>query len=164
MRFISTEHEIRRLLHEFQLDWETDKAACQAGIPSLEQVQRMLGRCKTFIGQVDAAIGKETATWIAEFQDALKQIDETAKARALVAELGGLNLQVKNGDQTDGAWKFSIDDGAETDRTGTSAAVTGLQPGLRKIRVTGTIATKPRQVESIVAVAAGTVATLQVSL
>ncbi len=124
----------------------------------------MLGCCKTFIGQVDAAIGKETSTWIAEFQDALKQIDDAAKAKASVAEQGGLNLQVKNGDQTDGAWKLSIDDGAETDRTGTSAAVTGLQAGLRKIRVTGSVANKPRQVESVVAVSGGTVATLQLTL
>lgn len=164
MRFISTEHDIRRLLHEFQLEWESDKATWQAGIPSLAQVQQMLGRCKTFIGQVDAAIGKETATWIAEFQDALKQIDEAAKAKASVAEQGGLNLQVKNGDQTDGAWKLSIDDGAETDRTGTSAALIGLQPGLRKIRISGSVANTPRQVESVVAVTAGTVAILQVSL
>lgn len=164
MRFIITEHDIRRLLHEFQFDWETEKAAWQTTSPSSEQVQRMMGRCKTFIGQVDAAIEKETATWVAEFQDALKQIDDGAKARTHMADQGALTIRVKNGDQADQGWKLSIDDGVETDRTGTSVAVVGLQPGLRKVRVSATVANKLKHAEAVIPITAGAVATAELSL
>lgn len=103
MRFITTEHQIRQILHEFQLDYETEQASWQGKPPNLEQVQKVLSRCKAFLIQVDEIIRKETDQWLAEFQNVLKQVDEAAGAKAALVEQGGINLTVSNGDQVRGA-------------------------------------------------------------
>ncbi|MBS0299500.1 MAG: SLATT domain-containing protein [Proteobacteria bacterium] len=81
MRFIAAEHQIRQSLHEFQMDYELEQAGWDNAQPSVEQTQKILNRCKAFLYQVDAIIRQETDQWLAEFQDALKQIDNGAKAR-----------------------------------------------------------------------------------
>lgn len=82
MRFIAAEHQIRQNLHEFQMDYELEQAGWDNAQPSVEQTQVILNRCKSFLYQVDAIIRQETDQWLAEFQDALKQIDNGAKTRA----------------------------------------------------------------------------------
>lgn len=82
MRFIAAKHQIRQSLHEFQMDYELEQAGWDSAQPSVEQTQAILSRCKAFLFQVDAIIRQETDQWLAEFQDALKQIDNGAKAKA----------------------------------------------------------------------------------
>ena len=82
MRFIAAEHQIRQSLHEFQMDYELEQAGWDDAHPSVEQTQKILSRCKTFLFQVDAIIRQETDQWLAEFQDALKQIDSSAKTKS----------------------------------------------------------------------------------
>lgn len=53
MRFISTEHQIRQVLHEFQLDVETEQASWQGKPPNTKQLQNVLSRCRAFLIQVD---------------------------------------------------------------------------------------------------------------
>lgn len=86
MRFIAAEHQIRQCLHEFQMDYELEQAGWDNAQPSVEQAQKILSRCKAFLFQVDAIIRQETDQWLAEFQDALKQIDSGAKAKTAVAD------------------------------------------------------------------------------
>ncbi len=86
MRFIAAEHQIRQSLHEFQMDYELEQAGWDNTQPSVEQTQVVLSRCKAFLFQVDAIIRQETDQWLAEFQDALKQIDSSAKAKAAAAD------------------------------------------------------------------------------
>ncbi len=86
MRFIAAEHQIRQSLHEFQMDYELEQAGWDNAQPSVEQTQKILSRCKAFLFQVDAIIRQETDQWLAEFQDALKQIDSGAKAKTAVAD------------------------------------------------------------------------------
>ncbi|NOS88260.1 MAG: SLATT domain-containing protein [Methylococcaceae bacterium] len=78
MRFIATEHRIRQALHEFQMDYDIAQASWAENLPTAEQAQAMLARCKTFISQVDAFILQETNEWLTEFQNAIKQKDEPA--------------------------------------------------------------------------------------
>ena len=82
MRFIAAEHQIRQSLHEFQMDYELEQAGWDNAQPSVEQTQKILSRCKAFLFQVDAIIRQETDQWLAEFQDALKQIDNGAKTKS----------------------------------------------------------------------------------
>jgi len=82
MRFIAAEHQIRQNLHEFQMDYELEQAGWDNAQPSVEQTQKILSRCKAFLFQVDAIIRQETDQWLAEFQDALKQIDNSAKTKS----------------------------------------------------------------------------------
>lgn len=81
MRFLTTELKIRNALQLFQMDWEMQKASWKSPDPTDEQTQDMLAQCKTFLGQVNALLENEMAAWVREFQTALKQIDEAAKAR-----------------------------------------------------------------------------------
>lgn len=86
MRFIAAEHQIRQSLHEFQMDYELEQAGWDNTQPSVEQTQVVLSRCQAFLFQVNAIIRQETDQWLAEFQDALKQIDSSAKAKAAAAD------------------------------------------------------------------------------
>jgi hypothetical protein len=85
MRFITTEHQIRQILHEFQLEYDIERATWQGRPPTLEQVQSVLQRCKSFLIQVDEIIRQETEQWVTEFQSALKRIDEAAMAKAVLS-------------------------------------------------------------------------------
>lgn len=81
MRYIAAEHQIRQCLHEFQMDYDLEQAGWDSAQPSVEQTQKILGRCKVFLYQVDAIIRQETDQWLAEFQDALKQIENGTKTK-----------------------------------------------------------------------------------
>ena len=81
MRFIATEHRIRLALHEFQMDYDFEQSKWMDNLPSSEQAQAMLSRCKSFISQVDTLILQETNEWLVEFQNAVKQKDEPAPAK-----------------------------------------------------------------------------------
>lgn len=99
MRFISTEHQIRQILHEFQIDVEAEQALWEGKPPNPEQLQKALSRCRAFLIQVDELIRKETDQWLAEFQNTLRQVDEAAQAKAAITEDGGVSATVTNGDQ-----------------------------------------------------------------
>jgi hypothetical protein len=81
VRFIATEHRIRQALHEFQMDYDLEQAGWMDNLPSSEQAQVMLSRCKVFISQVDTLILQETNEWLVEFQNAVKQKEEPAQAK-----------------------------------------------------------------------------------
>ena len=82
MRFIAAEMELHQILEEFQMEWESERAAWKGSGPNDDQVQKMLDRAKDFVLQVNTLVRDETNAWIAEFRSALKQVDELAKARA----------------------------------------------------------------------------------
>lgn len=86
MRYIAAEHQIRQCLHEFQMDYDLEQAGWDNAQPTMEQTQKVLGRCKAFLYQVDAIIRNETDQWLAEFQDALKLIENGAKLKTEVRE------------------------------------------------------------------------------
>ncbi|GJQ59005.1 MAG: hypothetical protein D8M57_04265 [Candidatus Scalindua sp. AMX11] len=75
-----------------QIDWEIQKATLKGADPYDDQVQEMLARCKTFLIQINVILENEMAAWKQEFQAALKQIDDAAKAQAAVGKLGGVNI------------------------------------------------------------------------
>jgi len=86
MRFIKTEHEIRQLLHEFQMDCEAEKAAWASTPLTTEEIQRNIDRTKLFVSQVDGIIRKETDKWLAEFQRYIKETDEAIATRKTTTE------------------------------------------------------------------------------
>jgi len=164
MRYITTELHLRQMLDEFQLDWETERAGWKGAAPTDEQIQRALAKCRGFVSQVDGLIRHETTLWVAEFQESLKQLDETVKAKAAAAAEAAISLTVTNGDQSAGGWSVTVDKGAERSGRGQSAAVSGLAPGIHQIRVDGKINGKEVAAEKAVALAPGSVTTLELSL
>ncbi|HEX6829384.1 MAG TPA: SLATT domain-containing protein [Burkholderiales bacterium] len=155
MRFITTEHQVRQALHEFQIDCDIEQASWQGGQPDAGQVQAALQRCKAFVVKVDDMVRAETDRWVSEFQDAIKQVDEMAKARAALAETGAVNVSVTNGDRAEGGWHLSVDGSPPTTHSGTQATLGALTPGLHTITVSGTVDGKPRSASKAVTVLAG---------
>jgi hypothetical protein len=61
-------------------------------------------------------------------------------------------------------WKLTIDDGPEVTYSGTSAALTRVQPGIRVIRVVGTINGVEKRHEKPVSVSSGAVEIIELTL
>jgi len=165
-RYITTELRLHKLLDDFQIQWEAEKASWKGAEPDDTQVRRMLDKAKAFASQVHTQIVNETNAWVAEFQSTLRQLDEAAKAKAEsdVPRLGALNVVVSNGRQCPGGWSLTIDDGTPRPCTGSTAAVDGLVPGTHTLKVRGTISSKPKQAETVVVVPPGGVATAELTL
>ena len=157
MRFIAAEHEIRQCLHEFQMDYEIELASWDGAEPDVEQTQKILNRCKVFLYQVDGIIRQETDKWLAEFQDAIKQIDSAAAAKPEKSETGGINVTLTNADQFPQGWKITVDDGNAIDCSGQSAALAGLSAGIHKLRLDAQQDQQTKTVERLVTVTGGLV-------
>lgn len=155
MRFIAAEHQIRQYLHEFQMDYELEQTGWDSAQPTVEQTQKLLSRCKAFLYQVDTIIRQETDQWLAEFQDALKQIDNAAKTKPETRDVGGINVTLSNADQFPTGWRITVDGGMSIVCNGKSAALPGLSVGIHKLRLDGELNQETRAVERLVNVICG---------
>lgn len=164
MRYMVTQLRVRQLLEEFQLDWEAEKALWQGAHPTTPQVQQMLFRYKAFTTQLNVIIQDDVNKWVSEFQDALKQVDETLKVKPATTELGAISVTVTNGDQATGGWSLAIDRCPSVMYQGKTAALRDLVPGLRRVRVLGKIGGAGKQAESVATVCGGAVADVQLTL
>lgn len=164
VRCISTELHLRQILEEFRLDWEMERAGWKNSTLTDEQVQKALTSCRTFVAKVNAIIVEETNLWVAEFQDNLKQLDESVKAKLASAVPGAVSLVITNGDECQGDWTVSIDDAASRTGHGKTIALSGLVSGIHTLRVDGIIAGKAVRAEKPVSIAAGGVTSVEVKL
>ena len=80
MRFIATEHKIRTLLQEFQMDWEIQRAGWENPQPTKDEVQKTLSLYKGVLTRINTIIEEETSIWITDFQDAMKKLDDSLRA------------------------------------------------------------------------------------
>ncbi len=136
MRFITTEHEVRQLLHEFQIDYKTEKASWPDDHLDRANILKSPS-LRTFLTHVDGLVRKETGQWMTEFQDSLKQIDEAACAKLALMNTGGLNVTVTNGDRIKGGWKLLRDKQVVSTYTGNTAALTGIPATNHLVRIEG---------------------------
>ena len=155
MRYISTELQLRQIAQEFQMDWEAEKAAWQGNAPSKDQILQMMARCKAFVPQVNNIVREETRIWIQEFESAIRQIDESAKAKTAITEPGALNLIVTNGDATTNGWTLSVDNGTPEMYQGKTAGKRNLIPGRHEIKIEGDIGGNVVKAEKVFTVPAG---------
>jgi hypothetical protein len=162
MRFLTTEMQIRRALHDYLLDWEGRRATWPDSGLSPEEVEAGIGQCKAFLSKVNGILAEEMDTWVQEFSAALKTIDEAARARAETMRLGAANLTVTNGDACADGWRLSVDGGVEAVHSGKSAAMRDLVPGPHGVRVQGTISGKEMRAEKAFVASAGS--TVEVTL
>jgi hypothetical protein len=100
MRFIEAEQMIRLVLHEFQIDWEHERACWKEDEPTCEQTRTMLQRCKKFLQEVDGIVLEETRTWVSEFSSTISQIDAMIKQRQKEAKAEA-NRGSQDKDKTD---------------------------------------------------------------
>lgn len=164
MRFLTTEMRIRQVLHEFLLEWELRRVGLIPGQITSQQLQEGLTACRTFLGQLNAIIRDELASWVQEFTAALQELDKAARTHAQTAQTGSANIVVGNGDECVGGWELSVDGGVAVRRQGRTAALPDLGPGTHTIRVAGEIGGDRKQAEKAFGVAAGTVALVELTL
>jgi hypothetical protein len=164
MRYISAELKLKQLKEGFELDSQAVLASLQGEPPTQDQIQAILASVKAFIEKLNAVIVSETAQWVDEFREALKQIDESARAQTALVEVGSIQLVVENGDQADAAWSVSVDNAPPTRHTGKTAAITGLLAGDHALRVTAAVNGKAVRAESVASVKVGSIASVELSL
>jgi hypothetical protein len=123
-----------------------------------------LGRVKTFALGVLTIIQDETMSWIQEFQATLKSLDEAAKVGASAAEPGALNIVVENGDQCAKGWTLIVDNSSPVAKSGKTAALAGLIPGLHVVKAQGEIGAAMKRAEAPVRIEPGATATLPLTL
>jgi hypothetical protein len=164
MRFMGSELKVRRELDTFELEWELARSMWAGREPSNEQVQDMIGRAARFMVIIGDIVRDETEQWMAEFREAMRQLDERAKAATAAEKRGGVRVYVTNGDQAPEGWDLSVDDGPPRAHRGRTAALTSLLPGIHVIRIRGKLAGSAAQGEGAVAVEEGGIADVELTL
>ncbi len=165
IRYITAQLQIKQIRESFELDWQVARASFGGKPPSTEQVLSVLASAKAFLEKVNEIVASETAKWIAEFMEALKQIEEKAKAGGSVPQTGSISLTVLNGaDVSPPGWNLSIDHAPLVIYTGKTAAMIGLMPGDHLLRVTGTIGNRTLRAEQVATVRPSTVTHLEITL
>lgn len=163
VRFITTELEISRLLDAFRYDWQLDRAAWKDGQPTHEQAIATIARCKAFVLEIDKLVQQETSLWVAEFTDALKQVDEQARAKLAAVEQAAINVTLTAAEPLDGGWTLAVNGGSPTTQQGASAAL-AVRPGLHVLSVAASVGGKRRTAERAVTVTTGAVAQVEFAL
>lgn len=164
MRFMNSELKVRRSLDAFELEWESARSAWAGREPSNEQVQEMIGRASRFLVEVSEIVREETEQWMSEFREAMRQLDERAKAATATERRGSVRVLVTNGDQAPEGWDLSVDDGPPRAHRGRTAALTSLLPGIHVLRVRGRLATGAAQGEGAVSVEEGGISDVELTL
>lgn len=174
-RCVLTAQKLQTLLAAFRLDWQRELAALEGDPPRAEKLQALLARVAQFRKETDDLVNAETQMWSEEFRSSLNQLEETVKARqatlaqeigarAVATAPGALEVTVTNGDQATGGWVVSVDGDAPTPHRGTKAVRSGVQPGIRVVRVAGEIGGKALRGEAAVKVPPDAVAAVSVAL
>ena len=178
MRYVSTSMAIRTALEAFEIDWICQRAALHGDRPKPDQINEMLAKCKEFTIKLNSIVAEETNIWVQEFQATLKQIDEAVKTaqedeqkraervkaameeaerRAEAKKAGAINLSLANRSQVTGKWTVQVDQGEMKEYSGTTAALSPVDPGLRTVRVFGIVGGEEKREEKTVNVPSGAI-------
>lgn len=164
VRFLLAQQELSNELRNFEFDWAKDKISWAGTEPTVPQATAMIVSSKTFIMQVHAIVRKETNLWASEFQNAITMVDQTARATDQIKETGSITVKVTNGSQCENGWRLTIDDGPEASYSGMGATLAKIQPGIRTIRVGGTINGVEKRGEKSVSVSSGRAENIELTL
>jgi SMODS and SLOG-associating 2TM effector domain 2 len=75
MRFMASELKISRALDQFELDWEATRAGI--GVETAgDTASLLMDRARHFVADVADIVGGETAQWMSEFRETMRQLDE----------------------------------------------------------------------------------------
>lgn len=165
IRFIVAEDAIRSALQAFEFGWQGRLASMAAREPAPEEVQQALEEIKTFAGRINAIVSDETQRWVAEFQAALGDIEEKARAAEAASRTGAVSVTVTNGDAVDPpGWTLDADFGPARTVRGRTAALAGLSPGDHVLRLSARAKDKELHAEAIAAVQSGKSTAVEMTL
>ena len=164
LRYLSASQKIGNLLRTFRFDWEAELAAIGMKDLTTEQVQQMISRCRSLVVDVDRVVSEETQAWVNEFKTILKQVDQAAREAPKQAPLGGIDVEVTNGDQVTGNWNLKIDGGVLKPHSGKTASISGIAPGIHNIIASGVIGGSLKQAEQNIEVSGGAIESISLTL
>jgi hypothetical protein len=164
VRFMLSQQELSEALSKFQFEWEQDKLSWDGPEPTIKQATAMIASCKAFMLQIHAIVRRETNMWAMEFQSIVTMVDQNAKVAEQVKEPGAITVHVTNGDQCQNGWKLTIDDGSGVNYSGNIAALSKILPGIRTIRVIGTINGVEKRDQKSISVISGEVENIELTL
>jgi hypothetical protein len=169
IRYVVAGQNIDNERELFYLKWQAGLQKFETSPDSIEQVQPMIEECRSFLARIQTIISNETNQWVTEFQNALKNIEDSAKAageaaKGAVQENGAINLTVENGEKYAGGWIVLIDGVKNKVCTGTSAVISGLKPGIITVKVTGNLNGKDVSDEKAIILIQGSVQDLKLTL
>lgn len=167
VRYIMTGMALNDLRDEFEAAWRLESAAW-AGQPepNIDQTKHAISLLQGFITRVNEIVRAETEAWKAEFQTALQQVEDYAKAAVRKIEQSGLKVIIANFDKIDVPWSIALNGGTPQPVTSSEKTFT-LTPGHTQIAVEATLSgppKKPVKREEIVMLKAGEVATVPLTL
>jgi len=137
MRYIVTGTNLIDVLREFQVDWEIERSAWQQAEPTPDQLSKLLTLCKSYLTRVSAMVKDETNSWVQEFQNSIKYLDETQKAKADEKQPGSMNITLSSSNPLQPNWNLYVN-GIQETKSGISAGKTNLLPGQYHIKVVAT--------------------------
>lgn len=164
VRFMVAGQEIGEKLEAFRMDWEAGKLAWKQAEPDAEEARAMLEKAKAFLLQVHGVVRQETMGWADEFQKALQETDQAAREAVERKRLGAITVRVTNGEQLPDGWRLSVDDSPPRIIRGAEAAVRNLTPEIHVVRVTGKAQGNEQSIEKPVAVEAGQITAVSLTL
>jgi hypothetical protein len=164
MRYITAELHLRQILHEFRIDWESERALWRSEGPDATQVANALARLKALIIQVNTIVREETLVWVNEFASAVQLTDDHTKVKRAGVEPGALNVTIANGDKADDGWLLTIDDSAPERHAGRTASFRNLSPGAHQVRAVASVNGSATQASKIISVLPGGVCELRLEL
>jgi SMODS and SLOG-associating 2TM effector domain 2 len=99
MRFMTSELKISRALDQFELDWEATRAGIDTGTGgAVDTATVLMDRARHFVAEVADIVGGETAQWMSEFRETIRQLDErTGRPLTRSAPVSGEELEEESG-------------------------------------------------------------------
>lgn len=164
IRFVTTALNIKAWISEFQYDCEIDRVAWKGQAPDYKQAQAAIVKSAAFAQKISTAVQEETRSWVEEFQNALKALDQELKDQATRVQPGALVINISNGDQCVDGWTCEIDDRRQEKHYGKSGVVKELYPGLYPLRISGKIKKKAVYAEAIAKLSANEITSVDLTL
>ncbi|HEY5705069.1 MAG TPA: SLATT domain-containing protein [Terrimicrobiaceae bacterium] len=165
VRYVTAGLALNDLRDELESAWRLECSTwANQPEPNIDQTKHALTLLHGFIARVNDVVRVETEAWKAEFQSALQQVEEYARAAPHRVEQAGLKVVVANFDQTEGSWMISLNGGTPETVTGPEKAYT-LTPGQMQVAVEAKLkgAEKKLRREEIVLLKAGEITTIPLS-
>lgn len=150
LRYVRASQKIGELARAFRFDWEAQRVGLDVADAGGERTIEGISMCRKLLSDVDRIVREETQAWADEFRSVLRQVDEAAANAASTKELGGIDVEVVNGDQAAGGWTLRVDDGTPAPHGGNTASVAGLLPGIHKLSISGKIGGAVKRAEKSV--------------
>jgi hypothetical protein len=141
MRYTLAETALKEVRDELSMGFDIAAAAWAGQTePGVEQTRHALAFFQDFLARINQIVRNETNEWKVEFQSALQQTEEFAKAAPRKVEEVVGTIRIANPDRLAGAWTVSINGGPDVTAADDSSSFR-MTPGPITVRIKATIRT-----------------------